>query len=189
LASPSARSLFPECGSGGANARSNGTRTRSAGTDQRWSRDRQPKHGHLTRLVAHNHERTAEESRGLIRWLRPEYRNPAATTAGRDGSPSRPPLEEQTEIALPDAGRNRSEAEVASQRLPEGRAQRGNARAPISTTLAWPDKLPARVAQIRALLPETGPDAAALSARFGRANKKREEQIEGILETLRGLGL
>jgi hypothetical protein len=27
------------------------------------------------------------------------------------------------------------------------------------------------------------------SARFGRANKKREEQIEGILETLRGLGL
>jgi hypothetical protein len=29
----------------------------------------------------------------------------------------------------------------------------------------------------------------ALSARFGRANKIREEQIEGILETLRGLGL
>jgi hypothetical protein len=53
--------------------------------------------------------------------------------------------------------------------------------------LAWSYSL--QVAQIRALLPETGPDAAALSARFGRASNKRTEQIEGILETLRGLGL
>jgi hypothetical protein len=31
-------------------------------------------------------------------------------------------------------------------------------------------------------------NAAALSARFGRASQKRVEQIEGILETLLGLG-
>lgn len=37
--------------------------------------------------------------------------------------------------------------------------------------------------------PETGPDPAALSARFGRANKEREDRIDGILETLHGLGL
>jgi len=30
---------------------------------------------------------------------------------------------------------------------------------------------------------------SALSARFGRANQKREDQIAAILETLRGLGL
>jgi hypothetical protein len=30
--------------------------------------------------------------------------------------------------------------------------------------------------------------ADQLSARFGRKNKKRTEQIEGILETLKGLG-
>jgi len=71
-------------------------------------------------------------------------------------------VEEQTEIDLPS-----SEISVAVR----------------------PDKLPDQVAQIRALLPETGPDAAALSARFGRANKKREEQIAAILETLRGLDL
>jgi hypothetical protein len=32
----------------------------------------------LTRFVALNHERAAEENRGLIRWLRPEYQNPEA---------------------------------------------------------------------------------------------------------------
>jgi len=115
----------------------------------------------LTRLVALNHERAAEEQRGLIRWLRPEYQCPAATAA---------PVEEQTEISLPSA-------EISG------------AVRPVSAALAWPDKLPAQVAQIRALVPGIGPDATALSARFGRANRKREEQIEGILETLRGLGL
>lgn len=39
------------------------------------------------------------------------------------------------------------------------------------------------------LLDVPRPDPAALSACFGRANKKREEQIPAILETLRGLGL
>jgi len=34
-----------------------------------------------------------------------------------------------------------------------------------------------------------GDDPVALSAAFGKANKKRADQIEGILETLRGLGL
>ncbi len=32
----------------------------------------------LTHLVALNHERTAEEKRGLIRWLRPDYQSPGA---------------------------------------------------------------------------------------------------------------
>jgi len=34
----------------------------------------------LTRLVALNHERAAEEKRGLIRWLRPDFQAPGATT-------------------------------------------------------------------------------------------------------------
>ncbi len=44
----------------------------------------------LVRLVALNHERAAEEKRGLIRWLRPDYQAPGAAPA------------RQTEIALPD---------------------------------------------------------------------------------------
>jgi hypothetical protein len=46
----------------------------------------------LTRLVALNHERAAEEKRGLIRWLRPEYQNPTKASDGHsDGH--RPPLQ------------------------------------------------------------------------------------------------
>ncbi|MCX6875325.1 MAG: hypothetical protein NTW21_16190 [Verrucomicrobia bacterium] len=51
----------------------------------------------LSRLVALNHERAAEEKRGLIRWLRPDYQ--ARGTAASDGH--RPPL--QTEIGLDDS--------------------------------------------------------------------------------------
>ena len=42
----------------------------------------------LERLVALNAERAAEEARGLVRWLRPEFQNPQAaptqTTLGTD---------------------------------------------------------------------------------------------------------
>jgi len=46
----------------------------------------------LTRLVALNHERAAEEKRGMIRWLRPAFQAPGATTT------------QQTEIGLADDG-------------------------------------------------------------------------------------
>ena len=35
----------------------------------------------LDRLVVPNAERTAEEARGLVRWLRPEFQNPQAHKA------------------------------------------------------------------------------------------------------------
>ncbi|MCC5021745.1 MAG: class I SAM-dependent DNA methyltransferase [Candidatus Synoicihabitans palmerolidicus] len=47
----------------------------------------------LTRLVALNHERAAEETSGKIRWLRPEYQNPAGTTSAK---PDQPELEVET---------------------------------------------------------------------------------------------
>lgn len=34
----------------------------------------------LERLVALDAERAAEEARGLVRWLRPEFQNPSAAT-------------------------------------------------------------------------------------------------------------
>ncbi len=40
----------------------------------------------LERLVALNAERAAEEARGLIRWLRPEFQNPAGSTAPTQGA-------------------------------------------------------------------------------------------------------
>ncbi|MCP2044290.1 hypothetical protein [Pontibacter sp. HSC-36F09] len=43
----------------------------------------------LERLVALNKERAAEEARGLIRWLRPEYQNPQGTQQGELGIESK----------------------------------------------------------------------------------------------------
>lgn len=51
----------------------------------------------LTRLVALNAERAAEEARGLIRWLRPAFQNPAAARSA-EADPM------QAEIALPGGG-------------------------------------------------------------------------------------
>jgi hypothetical protein len=120
----------------------------------------------LTRLVALNHERAAEEQRGLIRWLRPDYQAPQSS----DGH--RTPL--QTEIGL--------SADDSSTETPTHRS--------TEIPASWPDRLPDQVTLLRHLL-ATDPTATpeTLSARFGRKNKKRTEQIEGILETLRGLGL
>jgi hypothetical protein len=117
----------------------------------------------LTRLVALNHERAAEEKRGLIRWLRPEYQNPEAAKN-----------EEAHHQATLD-GLDDKVAKVV--RLSSPAAE------------PWPAKLPEQVALVKKLIPHHGTDPAALSAVFGKANKKRAEQIEGILETLRGLGL
>jgi hypothetical protein len=40
----------------------------------------------LERLVALNAERAAEEARGLVRWLRPEFQNPGAAQAPEQGA-------------------------------------------------------------------------------------------------------
>jgi hypothetical protein len=39
----------------------------------------------LERLVALNQERVAEEAKGLVRWLRPEYQNPTGATQAQPG--------------------------------------------------------------------------------------------------------
>jgi hypothetical protein len=116
----------------------------------------------LTRLVALNHARAAEEKRGHVRWLRPDFQAPASS----DGH--RPTL--QSEITLS-----------------EDDATTPDTAAPVAL-LDWPPELPAQVAALRKLLPTVGPDPEALAACFGRKNKKRQDQITSILETLRSLG-
>ncbi len=72
----------------------------------------------------------------------------------------------------------------------DGRAPGSVATSAAATAAEpWPVRLPEQVGLVKKLIPQHGPDPVALSAAFGKANKKRAEQIEGILETLRGLGL
>jgi hypothetical protein len=114
-------------------------------------------------------ERAAEEMRGLIRWLRPDYQNKTANA----------PQSEQT--TLPG-----TETDTSSQsKIQNQQSSIDNPSSPIR----WPTRLPEQVTLIRQLLtthPTATPDQ--LSTHFGRKNTKRTEQIEGILETLRGLG-
>ena len=116
----------------------------------------------LTRLVALNHARAAEEKRGHVRWLRPDFQAPASS----DGH--RPTLQSEITLSEDDATTSDTAAPVA--------------------LLDWPTELPAQVAALRKLLPTVGPDPGALAACFGRKNKKRQDQITSILETLRSLG-
>ena len=119
----------------------------------------------LTRLGALNHQRAAEEKRGLIRYLRPDYQNPSSAA----------PQPIQTTLAGTET-MDHSKSNIQNSTLP-----------------SWPDRLPDQVAILRKLIGAydksvVTPDAESLSALFGRKNKKRSEQIEGILETLKGLG-
>ncbi len=116
----------------------------------------------LTRLVALNHERAAEEKRGLIRWLRTDYQAPTSS----DGH--RPPL--QTEIEGVDTSEH-SASNIQN-----------------STFQDWPTDLPAQVAALRKLLSIVGQDPGALTACFGRKSQKRTTQITAILDTLKALG-
>ena len=82
----------------------------------------------LERLVALNHERAAEEARGQVRWLRPEFQNPTGQEAARKA--------EQSEILLPEAARA-----AAGSALPTDDAER--ARAVRSVLTASPQPLSA----------------------------------------------
>ncbi len=139
----------------------------------------------LTRLVAVNHDRAAEEKRRLIRWLRPDYQNPTvaapqpvqATFAGID----------------PDSSSPNQISRINNLARQSGAAKDPHSSINPSSSFPWPARLPDQVAILRKLI-TTGdrnvaaPYAGSLSALFVRKNKKRTEQIEGILETFKGLG-
>jgi hypothetical protein len=116
----------------------------------------------LTRLVALNAERAAEEAQGNIRWLRPEYQAPTATTA---------PTGKQAKLDVDDE----TTATIAPAAL-----------------RTWPSELPAQVSALSEVLGGLAAPASveAIAAHFdGKKSKKRLEEMERLLETLRVLGL
>ncbi|MDX9700463.1 MAG: class I SAM-dependent DNA methyltransferase [Rhodocyclaceae bacterium] len=114
----------------------------------------------LTRLVALNALRAAEEARGHIRWLRPDYQNPGAATApqGEQAEPDHRPAEE-------------------APTTPTGK-------------LTWPKSMREQVAAVRAALAEAPPNtpqsAPTLATRFKR---KPADEIQSVLEALEELGM
>ncbi len=121
----------------------------------------------LERLVALNAKRAAEEAQGTVRWLRPEFQNPAQATAAAEAAP------EQASIDLPD------EAEAGDAAVTK----------PAATRQPWPAALPEQmraVADVLAAVPGAQ-DEAALAERFtGRGPWKK--RLPQILQTLEALG-
>ncbi|MEI6197232.1 MAG: type IIL restriction-modification enzyme MmeI, partial [Verrucomicrobiota bacterium] len=115
----------------------------------------------LERLVALNAERAAEEKRGIIHWLRPEY---------------------QARI---------QRSEVRSQKemdLPEGNAKpKARKSVIVNRKSAWPKSLAERVQRVESALHHFGAPAtpAELAKQFKRA---RPADVAEILETLVTLG-
>ncbi|MBS1172978.1 MAG: class SAM-dependent methyltransferase, partial [Proteobacteria bacterium] len=117
----------------------------------------------LDRLVALNAERAAEEARGLVRWLRPEFQNPQAA-----------PRQEAMAV----------EGETAAAALTPGPSPGGRGE-----KLPWPAALPEQVAAVARLLAESPVplDADAIAARYtGRGPWKK--RLPQLLDTLVALG-
>ena len=119
----------------------------------------------LTRLVALNAERAEEEARGLVRWLRPEFQNPAGRAAASSEAQGRLIDETDDGEATPP---------------PAARAKGG-------TKTPWPKTLAEQAQAVRAALSaHRGPvSAGQLAKTFARA---RVDRIEELLEALASLG-
>jgi hypothetical protein len=124
----------------------------------------------LERLVALNAERAAEEKRGLIRWLRPEFQNPQA------GKPAKAAIQQRlagTEV--PDDDPDEAAAEESAPKA-----------APAAT--AWPKKLPEQIAEIRDLVARTH-ESWTLDKVCAAFKGAKKADVEDVLESLEALGL
>lgn len=119
----------------------------------------------LTRLLALNHARAAEEAAGQVRWLRPAFQHPQPSAA--------PP----TQATLGMEGAGAQPVAAAAERSPEPPAQ------------PWPSTLPEQMRAVADLLAASAQplDLEALAPRFkGRGPWKKS--LPRILETLEALG-
>tara|TARA_R110001592_G_scaffold363291_1_gene683332 strand:- start:5878 stop:7026 length:1149 start_codon:yes stop_codon:yes gene_type:complete len=113
----------------------------------------------LSRLVALNHQRAAEEKNGEIRWLRPDYQNPDAKVEEQA---------KQTDMALTDTPNTKEKNNVS--------------KAPTKAT--WPKILSEQVAAVVELL-ETPATCEQVAENFKR---KPIKQVQPVLEALEALG-
>ena len=134
----------------------------------------------LERLVDLNTRRAAEEARGTIRWLRPEFQDPAR----RHAAPATPATQADIELV---GGSAVPPADAAAPDTDEDSAPA--ATATPATRQPWPADLPEQMRAVADTLATSAQplDLDALAARFtGRGPWKK--RLPQILETLEVLG-
>ncbi|MFL0806501.1 MAG: hypothetical protein K6L60_04350 [Oceanobacter sp.] len=119
----------------------------------------------LKRLVALNHQRAAEEAKGQIRWLRPEYQNPdyQNSNQGKDS-------------ASDYKSTAQTEADVTAK--------------PVATKakkLTWPKSMPEQVAAVKTAL-QDGLDSVEAITVLYKSPKSTGPKVQEVLESLESLG-
>ena len=130
----------------------------------------------LERLVALNARRAAEEAQGLVRWLRPEFQDPARRAAAASMATA---VQQEIDTGPADNG----DSDTAEGVSPAAPAVRPVTRRP------WPAELPAQmraVADALAASPGALDEAALADAFTGRGPWKK--RLPQILQTLEALG-
>ncbi len=132
----------------------------------------------LERLVALNKERAAEEAKGLVRWLRPEFQNPETPKA-----PEKPEAKQAQLFPMPVGSAEESEEEAeetnssAGPPSPTGKAAR----------LPWPESMPGQVQAVRNLLTSAA-SPLSVAELAGRFQDRKASQVGDIVATLVLLG-
>jgi hypothetical protein len=132
----------------------------------------------LERLVALNHERAEEEKNGLIRWLRPEFQNPAS---GKQPVQTELELEADDEDADDDS---ETKTTKGGKSKSKGKAK-PKEKAPAK--VAWPRKLREQITIVRQTLQDhKGPTSSEGIAK--RFKSVKAHDVEELLDTLASIG-
>lgn len=132
----------------------------------------------LERLVALNNERAAEEAKGLVRWLRPEFQNPQAAVALDKAEAKQAQL-----FPMPEGGAEEPEEEAeeadssAGPTSPTGQSAR----------LPWPESMPGQVQAVRSLLASAA-SPLSVAELAGRFQGRKASHVVDIVATLVLLG-
>jgi hypothetical protein len=113
----------------------------------------------LKRLVALNAERAEDERRGIIRWLRPEFQNPAGAKS-----------EQQTTMAGIEIEEKEAEAKP-------------------KTVIPWPKDLPSQIAAVRDLITTNPTEIWTLDRTAKSFKGAKRAQVQSVLDSLAALGL
>lgn len=132
----------------------------------------------LVRLVALNARRTADEAHGLIRWLRPEFQDPARRSMG-PGTVAAASTPTARQVSL-----------ESSSDADEGQgASAGHVSLAVTTRRPWPPELPE---QMRITAEVLGASPIALSAdelaEHFKGKGPWKKRLPQILETLEAVG-
>ncbi len=145
----------------------------------------------LERLVALNAKRASEEAAGTVRWLRPEFQDPAERSRrNATATDATRPLAQQSDIEGMESQAAAAEAAISTEGDDgESDAAAAPKFAAAPTAQPWPSTLPEQVravAQLLAASPSPLPLAAIETGFKGKGPWKKG--LPRILETLEALG-